>query len=82
MGVRVLVAEDNALAAAVVRHALLADGHEIETALDGEAALARLRDDRPVDLLVTDGTMPGRDGLWLCARCAAIRGCGACRSSS
>ncbi len=66
MGVRVLVAEDNALAAAVVRHALLADGHEIETAPDGEAALARLRDDRPVNLLVTDGTMPGRDGLWLC----------------
>jgi diguanylate cyclase (GGDEF)-like protein/PAS domain S-box-containing protein len=65
-GVRVLVADDSALAAAVVRDALRADGHAVEVVSDGDAALARLRDGRPVDLLITDGAMPGRDGLAVC----------------
>jgi diguanylate cyclase (GGDEF)-like protein/PAS domain S-box-containing protein len=65
-GVRVLVAEDNGLAAAVIRDALGADGHAVELAPDGDAALARLRDGGPVDLLITDGAMPRRDGLSLC----------------
>ncbi len=70
VGVRVLVAEDSGLAAAVIRDALLADGHEVEVAPDGDAALARLRDGRPADLLITDGEMPGLGGL---AVCRAVR---------
>ncbi|MGE0028261.1 MAG: diguanylate cyclase [Thermoleophilia bacterium] len=66
VGVRVLVAEDNGLAAAVIRDALQADGHEVEVAPDGDAALARLRGGGPVDLLITDGAMPGRDGMSVC----------------
>jgi PAS domain S-box-containing protein len=65
-GVRVLVAENDVDAGTAVRDALAADGHEVTTVGDGAAALERLVDGSPVDLLITAIALPGRDGLALC----------------
>jgi diguanylate cyclase (GGDEF)-like protein/PAS domain S-box-containing protein len=65
-GARILVAEDNAVEAGLLRRELEAEGHRVVTAGDGRDALRRVVDDAPFDLLVTDGQMPGLDGLRLC----------------
>ena len=59
---RVLVADDEAPIRRVVRDALERAGHEVETASDGEEALARF-EDGDFDLVVTDWNMPGVDGF-------------------
>jgi two-component system KDP operon response regulator KdpE len=61
---RVLVVDDEAGLRKVVRDALEQAGHEVETAGDGEEALA-VFSDRAFDLVVTDLAMPRRDGLEL-----------------
>ena len=61
---RVLLAEDNADLRAYIARLLAERGYEVETAADGEAALATLRLFR-ADLLVTDLMMPRLDGLGL-----------------
>jgi two-component system KDP operon response regulator KdpE len=48
----------------VVRDALEQAGHEVETASDGEEALAQISE-RAFDLIVTDLAMPRRDGFAL-----------------
>lgn len=40
-------------------------GHEVVTAHDGSAGLARIIEEGP-DLVVSDVNMPVRDGFWLC----------------
>jgi CheY-like chemotaxis protein/Tfp pilus assembly protein PilZ len=69
---RVLLVEDNQLVAAMYTSALrrLADKHgfsglEIEHAVDGTEALARLGREPPVDVVVTDVYMPVMSGLVL-----------------
>ncbi len=62
---RVLFADDDAVARALVG-AVLADlGHEIVVAEDGESAW-QLFQDEPVPLVVLDINMPGLDGLTVC----------------
>ena len=61
---RVLVVDDEAGLRKVVRDALEQAGHEVETAADGEEALA-LSTERAFDLIITDLAMPRRDGLEL-----------------
>ena len=63
---RVLVADDNADLRDYIGRLLTDHGYEVETAGDGEAALAALRVRRP-DLLVTDVMMPRLDGFGLLA---------------
>lgn len=63
----ILVADDEEHIRDVVQYALERDGHQVETASDGLAALARL-ERGGVDLLILDVLMPELDGLSLCRK--------------
>ncbi len=67
---RILVAEDEAHVARLLRIALNRAGYAVETARDGEEALARARA-RPPDVLLTDIQMPRMDGRELSQRIRA-----------
>lgn len=62
---KILTVEDDAVARAVLRQALLKLGHEVVEAKDGVEALAILAK-QPVRLIVSDWVMPELDGLGLC----------------
>ena len=63
MALRVLIAEDEALVAMSLHDLLDADGHEVELAFDGAAALAAARRlGSALDVLVTDLNMPHLGG--------------------
>ena len=64
---KILIAEDDALSALVLRRALERLGHECIMAADGTAAwdLFQASD---VDVVISDWMMPGLDGLELCQR--------------
>ncbi len=63
---RILVAEDEEAVRALVRRALVEDGHEVMTAADGAEALDTLqREGGRFDLLLTDIKMPVMDGVAL-----------------
>src|ERR1700757_4726404 len=62
---RILVADDNAANLDILRTRLTSQGYEVVGAVDGEAALAAARDQRP-DLILLDVMMPKRDGLEVC----------------
>jgi len=64
---RVLVADDEADIRKVARDALEREGHEVETAGDGEEALARLEEGE-FDLVIADWNMPRVDGFELVRR--------------
>jgi two-component system, OmpR family, KDP operon response regulator KdpE len=64
---RVLVVDDEADIRQVARAALERDGHEVETAGDGEEALARL-EEGAFDLVIADWNMPRVDGFELVRR--------------
>ncbi len=57
----VLVVDDDAQARNLVRTTLLGAGYEVETAQDGETALASVRDKTP-DLILLDMVLPGLNG--------------------
>lgn len=61
---RILIAEDNLANQALLRMQVEALGHEVDTANDGPAALAKWKAGGH-DLLLTDLNMPGMDGLAL-----------------
>ncbi|HMR32814.1 MAG TPA: PAS-domain containing protein [Geminicoccaceae bacterium] len=62
---RVLIVDDEAEIAELLRDILLADGHAVSAVTDGESALARLAAE-PFDIVLSDVMMPGMDGptLW------------------
>lgn len=64
MGRRILVAEDEALAAMAIEDELLREGYEVTLAPDGHAALQAAQQAMP-DLLLTDLRMPRLDGAGL-----------------
>jgi two-component system chemotaxis sensor kinase CheA len=70
---RLLLIDDTPFFLEVVKRYLAAEGHEIETAVNGEEGLARLAAGRPFDLIVSDIEMPVMDG-WEFAREARRRG--------
>jgi two-component system, OmpR family, KDP operon response regulator KdpE len=59
-----MVADDEAAIRKVIRDALEKAGHDVETALDGEEAVALL-ESAEFDLVITDLNMPRVDGLEL-----------------
>jgi two-component system response regulator MprA len=67
---RILVVEDDPRLAATLRRVLVAEGHDIELAGDGNDALRRARE-RPFDLVVLDIMLPGLDGISVCRRLRA-----------
>jgi two-component system response regulator MprA len=68
--IRILLVDDDAPLAASVRRALAYEGHDVEVASDGAAALVAARD-RPPDLVVLDVMLPGIDGVEVCRRLRA-----------
>ena len=69
-GRSILVVDDDARLAASLRRALAYEGHQVEVAADGPGALLAARD-RPPDLVVLDGMLPGLDGVEVCRRLRA-----------
>jgi two-component system sensor histidine kinase and response regulator WspE len=61
---RVLVVDDSISVRELVRQLLVARGYEVQVAVDGVDAWARLRE-WPCDLVVTDVDMPRMDGIEL-----------------
>jgi DNA-binding response OmpR family regulator len=70
---KVLVVDDDPVAAAVIEAALKRHGHECVIAPDGATAWA-LFQTGPVPVVVSDWQMPGLDGLELCRRVRARGG--------
>jgi CheY-like chemotaxis protein len=62
---RLLIAEDEQPVRDLLLRALAQDGHEVETAPDGAAALERLSGSKTFDLLLSDIRMPIMDGIAL-----------------
>lgn len=65
MNARLLLVEDDLRLQSVMRRGLEAEGHAVDVAPDGAAALERLRSGR-YDLVVLDRMMPGPDGVEIC----------------
>jgi DNA-binding response OmpR family regulator len=60
---RILVVEDERKVAAFIRQGLLEEGHAVETAADGAAALELITEGPLYDLVVLDVMLPKRDGF-------------------
>src|SRR3954454_3939359 len=67
MGPRVLVVEDDAAIAELVRYNLEAEGLQSTIAASGEEAELQVAEDR-FDLIVLDWMLPGLSGIELCRR--------------
>lgn len=59
---KILLVEDNELQRQLYREELEQEGYEVEIALDGDNALAKVASRRP-DLIVLDIELPNRDGI-------------------
>ena len=66
-GVRILVVEDEARLASLLRRGLTEEAHAVDLAADGEEALAWV-DVGDYDAIVLDIMLPGIDGLEVCRR--------------
>jgi CheY-like chemotaxis protein len=68
---RILIIEDDEGISKVLRRALVYEGYQVDSALDGESGLNLNRDNHP-DLVVLDWMLPGMDGLEVCRRLREI----------
>ncbi|HVG09369.1 MAG TPA: response regulator transcription factor [Thermoanaerobaculia bacterium] len=62
---RILLVEDEPSLVLTVSDRLLSEGYQVETAGDGDTALARALAE-PFDLVILDVMLPGRDGFEVC----------------
>jgi len=67
---QILLVDDEPVIAGLLAQVLTMDGHSVNTALDGETALKQM-EGGSYDLVMTDLTMPGMDGLSLAKRIKA-----------
>ena len=58
---QILVVDDDARVAAALAEMLRLDGHQVDIACNGNAALEKLRE-RTYDAILSDMRMPGLDG--------------------
>jgi DNA-binding response OmpR family regulator len=70
---RILLVEDEQHLAAGLEFNLEAEGHDVEIAETGEAALEHLHGPHGFDLVVLDVMLPGKDGFTVCSE---LRGAG------
>ena len=70
---KILIVEDDPIAAAVLEALLAQLGHEVGTATDGVAAWRQFQT-APRRLVISDWMLPGLDGLELCRRIRAHGG--------
>jgi DNA-binding response OmpR family regulator len=70
MAEHVLVIEDDAQIADLLRRGLIYEGYSVKVASDGAEGLAAARDRQP-DLVLLDLMLPGMDGLTVCQRLRA-----------
>jgi len=61
---KVLIAEDEPMMLAALKHNLVSEGYEVVAAIDGREALEKYQAERP-DLIITDILMPYTSGLEL-----------------
>jgi DNA-binding response OmpR family regulator len=66
----ILVVEDDADVAGLIRVRLSSHGHQVVVAPDGEAGIAAARADVP-DLVILDWMMPRKTGIEVCAELRA-----------
>jgi len=64
---RVLVVEDTPEIVRLIQRSLLLEGHHVDIANDGKAALATVRD-QPPDLILLDLMLPDINGIEICKR--------------
>ncbi|HET6308764.1 MAG TPA: PAS-domain containing protein, partial [Rhodopila sp.] len=70
---RVLLVDDEAMVRETLARSLEDEGYHVTIATDGAEALALLRSDMAVDVLVTDLSMPNQDGLAVIRQAQAER---------
>jgi two-component system, OmpR family, response regulator MprA len=70
VGTRILLAEDDRSVREALARALQLEGHDVDVASDGQAALAAMAAAKP-DLVIVDWMMPVRDGLSVCQQMRA-----------
>ena len=70
-GVRVLIADDSPVVLEVVTETLQRVGARVTAVDSAEAALAALQSEPP-DVLLSDLSMPGKDGYWLIDQVRAL----------
>ena len=70
MGERVLIVDDNATNRKLIAYLMVANGYEVETAADADAAVAAIRASTP-RIILMDLQLPGVDGLELTRRLKA-----------
>lgn len=68
---RILVVDDEEVVCGFLKSLLTGGGHQVETCLSGQQAIARLDEDY-FDLVITDLKMPGVDGLEVLRRAKEI----------
>ncbi|MCE9614377.1 MAG: response regulator [Lentisphaerae bacterium] len=66
-GGRVLVVDDERANRALLRDLLIAEGHAVIEAMNGDQAW-RLIQAQPIDVVLLDVVMPGTDGIEICRR--------------
>src|SRR5213592_1025733 len=70
---RILIVEDERKVANFISQGLQEEGHTVEVAKDGEAALDLLRHGPPYDLIVLDVMLPRLDGVTVLRAARAAR---------
>ena len=69
---RILVAEDEIHLRRLISAVLESSGYAVEVVTNGSEAWERIRQDPPIDLVVTDLHMPGVDGFELLRRMRGV----------